>query len=404
MLNRIEKILKIRESKGKLRSLAKSFVSPQEPFKTYIDFSSNDYLGLARNLDLYKQSHESYGDFIDIASQSTKSKTKWHHEPLLGSSGSRLLTGDNAYYHDTENYLANFHNYKHSMLANSGWDLNFGLCSCLSSEDTVVLYDEYCHNSIISGIRQGRQRQATKFHHNDMNHLRQLLGQLPSDNKERIIYVESLYSMDGDICPLLELLDVASQYDAQVIVDEAHSTGVYGRHGEGLIGSFNLQSHPNLLGTVHTFGKAVGVHGAAFLTNHFSLISYMYNYNYPLIYSTSLPLHTLISIRHAYELMSTSHQQRSDLFKYINYFKTECLKNNIKNVLLSDSPIQGIIVPGNERVVAVAKAIKGYGFNISPIRAPTVTEGMERLRIVLHAHNSEQEIAELCRHIASLNV
>ena len=404
MMQLLEKTLKKRLETGKLRSLAKTFnvTTPS------IDFSSNDYLGLARNLELYKNSHETYTNILSRkVIQTNESQyprpnhSKWNTEPILGSSGSRLLTGDNIHYHELEQFLAKFHQHKYALLSNSGWDLNFGLCASLPSQDTVVLYDEFCHNSIIAGIRYGRQKLSCSFNHNNIQHLKELLQQIPSEKKERIIFVESVYSMDGDICPLNELLDLAQQFDAHVVVDEAHSTGVFGPHGEGLITSLQLQSHPQLLGTVHTFGKAVGVHGAALLTNYESLLSYMFNYNYPLIYSTSLPLHTLISIRQAYEMMSKCQQERNSLITFIQHYKNECQKYNISNMITSDTPIQGIIVPGNDNVVILSKQLQKKGLNVFPIRAPTVSPGKERLRIVLHAHNTKEEITTLCQNIST---
>jgi 8-amino-7-oxononanoate synthase len=207
-----------------------------------IDFSSNDYLGLSRSGKLIDRVEDDWRLFKLKQLPGT---------PHLGSTGSRLLSGNSAAYEETERYLANFHGHPHCLLSNSGWDLNFGLLSCVPSNNTVVLYDELSHNSLITGLQSGRKLKNVAFKHNDMTDLRDHLHHLKGDAEnapEKLIVVESIYSMDGDIVPILELLDIAEEFDSMVVVDEAHSTGILGERGEGLVSSLELQSHPNLLG------------------------------------------------------------------------------------------------------------------------------------------------------------
>ena len=393
-------------AKGKLRSLQKP-TQTLEQFATsssskLIDFSSNDYLGLSRNIKLYQS--------IQNKMPSFQIKGRNHsHLPIMGSSGSRLLTGDNSLYHDTELFLANFHKHKHALLCNSGWDLNFGILSSISSSDTVVIFDELSHNSIVIGTKLGRQSQTMKFKHNDLTHLQQLLDhtrKTKGSHTEILIVVESVYSMDGDVCPLVNLFTLAKQYNAMILVDEAHSTGIYGSQGEGLVTSLGLTHHECLLGVVHTFGKAVGQHGAALLTSHESFVQYLLNYAYPIIYSTSLPVHSLISIRAAYEYMSSAQAERESLFDLVDYFKNESnqYESLAKDVTVSESPIQALVVPGNENVLQMASGLRKEGFLCFPIRAPTVEEGRERLRIVLHVHNTKTEIKNLFAAIHRLHI
>lgn len=274
-----------------------------------------------------------------------------------------------------------------------------------------MIYDELSHNSIIMGIRNGRQKQSISFKHNDMNSLQQILragstsaiceqykcndvGESKNE-PETLIVVEAVYSMDGDVCPLVELLDVAAENNAMIIVDEAHSIGVYGRKGEGLISSLGLQRHPALLGVVYTYGKAFGTHGASFATNHASIISHLLNYSKPLVYSTSLPLHSVVCIQKAYETVASAEQPRAHILHLITHFKELCKIKSIATIP-SDSPIQGVVIPGNEAVLAAALFVQSRGFSCSPIRAPTVPEGSERLRVILHAHNTVEEVASLC--------
>ena len=238
MVNRLEQQLHNRRSTGKLRSL-----QPLDNATPLIDFSSNDYLGLSRSAKLIDRIEDDWRLFKLKQPPGT---------PHLGSTGSRLLTGNCAAYEETERYLANFHGHPHCLLANSGWDLNFGLLSCVPSNNTVVLYDELSHNSLIMGLQSGRKLHSRAFKHNDMNDLRDSLHLLNKGdcggNLEKLIVVESIYSMDGDIFPIQELFDIAVEFDSMIVLDEAHSTGILGDRGEGLVTSLGLQTHPNLLG------------------------------------------------------------------------------------------------------------------------------------------------------------
>lgn len=149
---------------------------------------------------------------------------------------------------------------------------------------------------------------------------------------------------------------------------------------------------------MHTFGKGVGLHGAALLTSHASLIGTLLNYCKPLIYSTSLPISSVLAIRVAYEEMESSSTIRDKLTRLTSIFRTECQYQSL-NILPSSSPIQGILIPTNNAVMTAATLVKGFGYSCLPIRAPTVPEGSERLRIIIHAHNTEEEVIGLCSAI-----
>ena len=153
------------------------------------------------------------------------------------------------------------------------------------------------------GIRLGRQSAAVPFHHNDLASLEAALARAREAGSEQIfVAVEALYSMNGDEAPLVAICEAAAAHGACVIVDEAHSTGLFGSSGRGLVNALGLDHHPSLLTAIHTFGKAMGCHGAAVLGPS-GFREYLLNYSRPLIYSTSLPLHSVVSIRQAHELM-----------------------------------------------------------------------------------------------------
>ena len=273
------------------------------------------------------------------------------------------------------------------------------MLACLpNSNNTIVIYDELSHNSLIMGIRSGRQDHTYNFKHNDIINLKEILNN--NNNNEIIIAVEAVYSMDGDICPIKEILDLAHEYNAMVVVDEAHSIGVIGSKGEGLVNALGLESHPNLLGVVYTYGKGLGFHGASLVTSHESLISYMLNYSRPLIYSTSLPIPSVITIQAAYEELFSedTSMKRKKLTSLIEHFQKEAIGLQLP-VLKSSTPIQAIMVPSNERVLGLSSYLKQNSYCCLPIRAPTVPIGSERIRIIIHAHNSEKEISDMCRLI-----
>jgi 8-amino-7-oxononanoate synthase len=195
MVHRMEQQLNKRKITGKLRSL-----QPVNTTPSMVDFSSNDYLGFSRNEMLIRDIEDDWSLFKTKQPPGT---------PHLGSTGSRLLSGNSQAYVETEKYIADFHGHSHCLLANSGWDLNFGLLSCVPSKNTVVFYDELSHNSLITGLQSGRQGKIVPFQHNEMKILRDSLHfqqkeslKLSSTPTEALIVVESVYSMDGDVCPI----------------------------------------------------------------------------------------------------------------------------------------------------------------------------------------------------------
>src|SRR5258706_3705177 len=186
-----------------------------------VDFYSNDYLGIA-----------TYGLPLPYGESPTEVQKP-------GSSGSRLLSGNYKAIEELEEYAAAFHNTEAALVFNSGYDANLGLLACIASKESGILYDELCHASILDGIRLSYAGTKLKFLHNDLNDLENKLQQLAG--APAIVIAESVYSMDGDWAPLQELAQLAVRYDATLIIDEAHATGVCGEHGEGLIQHLKLE-------------------------------------------------------------------------------------------------------------------------------------------------------------------
>ncbi len=329
-----------------------------------IDFCSNDYLGIA-NQHLLKSAFN----------------------PALssGSTGSRLLAGHYPLIQETEEEIATFHEAPAAIMYNSGYDANLGLLSAVPQKGDTILYDQLSHASIRDGIRLSFA-QAFSFLHNDLTDLRKKIQRATGNI---FIVTESVFSMDGDICPLQELVALSKEYHANLIIDEAHATGVIGDRGEGLVQKLKLQKE--VFARVHTFGKACGCHGAVILGSE-RLRTYLINFSRSLIYSTSLPEHAVAMIREAYRVFPEMHAERKHLYELIDLFQQKKLRYE---KLVSFTPIQGIVVPGNQAVKEVAAVLQQQGFDIRPILYPTVPAGKERLRIVLHAYNTSGQLSDL---------
>lgn len=342
-----------------------------------IDFCSNDYLGIVTNrlIDerLYKRKHS--GDY-----------------PLFktGSTGSRLLAGNYAMIEETELQIAQFHKAPAGLLFNSGYDANTGLLSCVPQRNDSIIYDYLSHASIRDGIRLSLA-QSYAFKHNDLEDLQQKLQHATGNI---FVVTESVFSMDGDKAPLQQLIELCEQYKAHVIIDEAHATGVVGEIGEGLIQSLGLQN--KCFARVHTFGKACGAHGAIVLGSQ-TLKNYLINFSRSFIYSTALPEASIAAIKTSYEILPELNKERKHLNQLINQFQQAKFRFEI---LKSETPIQVIIIPGNDEVKKEALKFQEKHLDIRPILHPSVPKGQERLRIVLHSFNTNEEVARIITNLS----
>ncbi|MGM0582719.1 MAG: aminotransferase class I/II-fold pyridoxal phosphate-dependent enzyme [Bacteroidota bacterium] len=355
--------LKNREIKGGYRRLKKN--SPVNS-----DFSSNDYLGLSKIEKIHQDSIE----FIEN-----------------GATGSRLLSGNKEYHEKAEVFLSEFFNSESALIFNSGYMANLGVLSSVPQKGDTILLDELSHICIKEGVRLSRANYFN-FKHNDLQDLEKKLKKINTGNI--FIVVESVYSMDGDQAPLKEIVDLSVQYNAAVIVDEAHSTGLYGKTGFGLCCHLGLQDQ--IFARIYTFGKAVGAHGAAVVGSKI-LKDYLINYSRQFIYTTALPYQSIQLIQNALKYRGNHPQLWDDLKLKVSLFK-RLLDKNINN-LDSDHPVQGIILGSSEKAMHFSEYLNDKGFDIRAILSPTVPKGKERVRICLHAFNSKEEITNLCHHI-----
>ncbi len=373
-MNSAEQFLQDRLQEKTTKGLFRQLINTTLPF----DFCSNDYLGFAKSPAL-KQLIEA--QVKNIANYKN------------GSGGSRLLSGNHPYTEETEQFIANFHQAESGLIFNSGYDANVGLLSAVPQRGDTIITDELIHASLIDGARLSHAERY-KFRHNDLNDLAQKLK-----NAKGLIYVvvESVYSMDGDTAPLKEIVDLCKQHQAHLIVDEAHATGIFGHKGRGLTVQLGLEK--DVFARIVTFGKAVGTHGAIILGST-ALRNYLINFSRSFIYTTAAPIHHIVAINCAYQLLITNDYPTQIAHKIILY--NELLRNINLPIIKSSSAIQTILVKGNANARKAAAGLQEKGFDVKAILSPTVTEGKERLRICLHTYNSDDEIRNLAEQLKTL--
>ncbi|MRG45359.1 aminotransferase class I/II-fold pyridoxal phosphate-dependent enzyme [Chitinophaga sp. SYP-B3965] len=335
-----------------------------------IDFCSNDYLGLARSERVQEEA-------LTISRQLAQ---------VHGSGGSRLLAGNYELVEEAERVLASFHETPAGLIYNSGYDANLGLFSAVPQKGDTIIYDQLIHASIRDGVRLSAA-QSFSFIHNSVEDLQKKI--LAVDGRV-FVAVESVYSMDGDMALLAEITALCDKLGAFLIVDEAHATGVIGPKGEGLMQALGL----SCFARVHTFGKAVGCHGAIVLGS-VALRDFLINFSRSFIYTTALPPHAVAVILAAYDIFPDMHLERAHLSSLIAQFR--------KGVpgAASETPIQVVMAPGNEQARQLAHNLQQEGLDVRAILHPTVPRGQERLRVVLHSFNTAADVERL---ITAINI
>lgn len=361
MNEKLLKKLRDREEKGTKRSLSS--------FEGMVDLLSNDYLGFASEQFNIKRSAES------------------------GATGSRLISGNNFRLEELEKQIAEWFGFSSGLFFNSGYDANLGIFSSVPQRGDVVLYDELVHASIRDGIRLSFA-DAFSFRHNDMGHLEERLQSVKGDNV--FIAVEGLYSMNGDFGPLVELNQLALRYGAKVILDEAHSAGVKGVKGKGVLDE--PIAFPSVIMKLVTFGKALGSHGAIVLTDELHK-EYLVNFARSFIYTTALPNGGYDKVL---QVLDSDHwdERRNKLHQNIAFFNTLMSQFNIGSS--ADSPIKIIDGISHAQIRKIEEIAKEKGIALKGIFPPTVPEGNECIRISLHSFNTSQEL-ELLKEILEKN-
>ncbi|NVM65596.1 8-amino-7-oxononanoate synthase [Mucilaginibacter sp. SG538B] len=346
-----------------------------KPESSLIDFCSNDYLGFARSA---------------VLKQSIAREVNNHPLSLNGAAGSRLLSGNIQYAEDLEDQIAAYHQSEASLLFNSGYDANLGLLSSLAQRGDTLILDELVHASIIDGARLSYANRYS-FRHNDLESLE---AKLKLAKGNCYVVIESVYSMDGDTPPVLEIFNLTEKYNAALIIDEAHAVGLYSK---GLVCELGLQQR--IFARVITFGKALGSHGAIVLGSS-NLRNYLINFSRSFIYTTAASFHQLAAIKMAYQLLENSDEAIINLKRNIRLFKEKVNTGETYTLLNSDSSIQCIVLKSNETAREAARQLQTNNLDVRPILSPTVAQGTERIRICLHSFNTENELTLLA---ATLN-
>ncbi|KAK5461283.1 hypothetical protein LTS15_003346 [Exophiala xenobiotica] len=383
---RLSTLLETRRSQSRLRILKSS------PSGS-VDFSSNDFLSLSTN-------QEFNDDYFQALSR---------NRVPLGSTGSRLLDGNSQYAESLERELSKFHGAEAGLLTNSGFDANVSIFAFLPREGDVIIYDELIHASVHDGMRQSRAQHRMPFKHNDVGDLARVLNKFASGDSNRTIFigVETVYSMDGDLAPLTEIVELMESIfpykNAHLIVDEAHATGLYGPNGSGRVCELGLENRVSI--RLHTFGKALACNGAIILCSPVIRL-YLINYARPLIYTTFMSYPSLIAIKTAYSWLQSGKANllAANLYHLIDHLHTqlqtlvaakpqarqESLEKLITlPITCPESPIFAILSSHPRLLAAHCQAA---GFIVRPVVAPTVPEGTERVRVCLHAGNTTEQI------------
>lgn len=351
--------IEFRKSENSFRSLKTN--------QNLIDFSSNDFFGLAQNQELIYETTEKFN--------STSNK-------FLGATGSRLISGNTPFHQKLEEKLALIHYSESALLFNSGYNANLGLLSSIPQKNDTILMDEKVHTSIKDGARLSFAKKLN-FKHNNSDDLEKKLSK---SEGEKYVIVESLYSMDGDFCDIENILKACKKHNAHLIVDEAHTTGVFA-NGAGWCVEKGVDDR--VFARVITFGKAIGCFGAAVLGSE-NLSKYLINFARPFIYTTALPLYNLIAIENNFDYITNHQHLKSELDDNIKLFKK--LNQNF-----TDSYIQSIEFNNIDLAKEKEALLLKNGFDVRAILSPTVAKGTERLRVCLHSFNSENDIKKLIK-------
>ena len=354
------------EASGRLRAL-----TPQ----TGNDLSSNDYLGFATEHKLQQRFHDRLADFP------------------VGASGSRLLRGNLLLHAETEALLADFVDQEDALLFPSGYQANVALLSTLLNEDTLVFSDALNHASIIDGIRLSRSKKII-YSHRNLQSLEDALKSQAKNNINKIIVTESLFSMEGTLAPLGDIVEIGSRYGAKIIVDEAHSTGIW---GASLVAKLGLA--PQVLATVHPAGKAMGV-GGAWIAGSKLLKEYLINFARPFIFTTAIIPAMALFLQEAVRFYQEEGQSRAD--KVLS--RAKYIQEKLPPLLSADirGPILPILVGDNVLALQLAKKLQQRGWDVRAIRPPTVPEGTARLRVTVKWHNSEEQLLQFAKDLSEL--
>ncbi len=363
-----------RSALGLLRS-RRTLDSSQSPHivadgKPYLAFCSNDYLGLANHPQL-----------IAALQQGTQ---LWG----VGAGAAHLVSGHFAAHHQIEQQLATFAGKPAALLFSTGYMANLGVVQALAGKGDTVFADKLNHASLNDAMLLSRA-ETKRYRHGDLAQLAQLLEQ--TKNGRKLIITDAVFSMDGDIAPLRELLALCEQHDAWLYVDDAHGFGVLGEQGRGSLSHFGIASKRVIY--MATLGKAAGVSGA-FVAAEQVVVDTLVNQAHSYIYTTATPPALSVALSQSLQLIAQGDELRAHLKQRVAQ-----LRNGLADLpwklMPSDTAIQPLLIGDNQQALKMSEGLRERGIWVAAIRPPTVPQGTARLRITLSAAHSEEDVNQL---------
>lgn len=339
-----------------------------------LSFASNDYLGLANHPDLilaFQQAAQLAG---------------------VGGGASHLITGHHQFHHEAEQALASFVGLPAGLLFSTGYMANMGVVAALLGRNDAIFADKLNHASLNDAAVLARA-ELNRYAHQDLAQLEQMLA--ASNAPRKLVIVDAVFSMDGDIAPVPALVALCEKYDAYLLLDDAHGFGVLGHHGRGILSHFNVIS-PRII-YMATLGKAAGVAGA-FVAGDETIIEYLIQSAKTYIYTTASPPALAAALVTAVNVMKKDEARHQHLRDLIAYFK-ENLSLKKWQLMPSDTAIQPIVVGSNEATLGLSNYLLALGVLVPAIRPPTVPKNTARLRISLSAAHTLDDVKLLIQHL-----
>ncbi|MCP4254404.1 MAG: 8-amino-7-oxononanoate synthase [Candidatus Scalindua sp.] len=346
--------------------------------KTYLSFCSNNYLGLANHSSVVKavkDSVEEYG---------------W------GAGASRLVSGNMTLHETLEKVISEFKTKEATIVFPTGYMANLGAISSLVSRGDLVVCDKLNHASIIDGCRlSGADFRV--YAHCNMEKLENILKKSSKYNR-KLIVTDSVFSMDGDLAPLSDLVTIATKYSAVLMVDEAHGTGVFGQNGRGVVEHFNLIKEVDVV--MGTLSKAIGSLGG-YVSGNIDLISYLRNKARSFMYTTALPPAVCAASIAGIRLIQEDPTMRESLWNNVHYIKDKLKMHNF-NMISSESQIIPILIGDAQKAVEISKLLYEKGILIPAIRPPTVPANSSRLRMTVMSSHTQKDLDRLLRVLSEV--
>ena len=344
--------------------------------KKYLNFSSNNYLG--------------FGCLPKIKIDSKNAIDQFG----IGTGASRLITGTLSIHRQLEEMIADFKNCEDAIVFNSGYCANVATLSALFEEEDVIFSDELNHASIVDGCRLSKAKTIV-YKHNDIQDLEDKIKRVSF--RRGVIVSDAVFSMDGDIANLPELLKLAEKYNLFSYLDEAHSTGVLGEYGHGLVEYYHLDKAPDIL--MGTLSKAIGTEGG-FIAGKKILIEYLKNVARSYVFSTAIVPASIAAAIKGFELLKNNNSYVKNLQKNIDFFNLKLKKLNLG--FQSKTPIFCIPIGEESKTLNIAQKFLDKGFFVKAIRYPSVKKGEARIRIVINAMHTHQDLENLANNIANV--